>query len=215
MKLIRVFKILVITLMIASVVGGLLTITAAEGGNPPEITFLDFPREIPADGSKITGYAGFKDPDGDVAAANFDVVRAEDFQPFSLDLRQFKGLTEGVFTFTIATNTPQQVTLRLTLIDEAGNRSEPEEFSFVARGTLADLVVSLEQAPSQVVIGGALEAQARITNQGAVDTGPFRVGLYLSPDAEVTVEDLLLSLKGDPQSGSWGLDFGGAQGYYP
>lgn len=165
----------------------------ARTGTPPEITFVDFPMEIPADGSEHTGYIGFKDPDGDVIRADFEVVRAVDFQSFSIDLQQFKGLKEGVFSFTISTMTPQEVTLRLTLIDETGNRSEPEELSFVALGTLADLVVSLKQAPSQVFIGDALEVQAVITNQGAVDTGPFRIGLYLSPDAEVSSEDLRLA----------------------
>ena len=165
----------------------------AQTGSPPEITFIDFPKEIPADGSEHIGYVGFKDPDGDVIRADFEVVRAVDFQPFSLNLQQFKGLKEGVFTFTISTMTPQEVTLRLILVDEADNRSEPEEFSFVALGTLADLVVSLKQAPSQVFIGDALEVQAVITNQGAVDTGPFRIGLYLSPDAKVSPENLRLA----------------------
>ena len=170
----------------------------AQTGTPPEITFIDFPTEIPADGSEHTGYVGFKDPDGDVIRADFEVVSAVEFQPFSIDLQQFRGLKEGVFTFTISTMTPQEVTLRLILVDEAGNRSEPKEFSFVALGTLADLAVSIERVPSQVVIGDMLEAQIVITNQGAVDTGPFRIGLYLSPDAEVTPEDLLLGSKDIP-----------------
>jgi hypothetical protein len=39
---------------------------------------------------------------------------------------------EGVFEFHIATKTPQRITLRITLADEAGNRSKPEDFSFEA-----------------------------------------------------------------------------------
>lgn len=110
-------------------------------GSSPEIVFIDFPKQIQADGSKASGFVGFKDDDGDLSRAEFSVVQAKDFQPFSLDLKHLKGAKEGVFEFQITTTTPQQVTLRVILIDEVGNRSQPKEFSFEAVGTGAILQV--------------------------------------------------------------------------
>jgi parallel beta-helix repeat protein len=100
--------------------------------SPPEIVFIDFPNQIQADGSKVSGFVGFKDPDGDLARAEFAVVQAKDFQPFTVDLKDLKGVKEGVFEFQIATQTPQRVVLQVVLVDEAGNRSTPKEFWFEA-----------------------------------------------------------------------------------
>nr|BAL58746.1 hypothetical protein HGMM_OP2C294 [Candidatus Acetothermum autotrophicum] len=97
----------------------------------PEITFVDFPKQIQADDNPVSGFIFFKDPDADVVRAEFLVVQATDFQPFSLDLK-VKGVKEGIIEFQIATRTPQQVVLRAVLIDAAGNRSAPWEFSFEA-----------------------------------------------------------------------------------
>nr|BAL58748.1 hypothetical protein HGMM_OP2C296 [Candidatus Acetothermum autotrophicum] len=104
--------------------------TSAQG-TAPQITLLDFPREIKADGTPVSGFIFFKDPDGDVVRAEFLVVQATDFQPFSLDLK-VKGAKEGVVEFQLATKTPQRVILRAVLVDEAGNRSAPWEFAFDA-----------------------------------------------------------------------------------
>lgn len=105
--------------------------TLGQVGSPPEILFIDFPNEIKADGNPVNGLVGFKDPDGDVARADFTVVAATDFQPFSVT-PHVKGQKEGAFEFQIATKTAQRVILRVTLSDEAGNRSAPQDFSFVA-----------------------------------------------------------------------------------
>lgn len=110
---------------------GLLFGAAAQPSTAPQITFLDFPKEIKADGNPVSGFIFFKDPDGDVVRAEFTVVQATDFQPFSLDLK-VKGVKEGIIEFQLVTKTPQQVMLRAVLIDEAGNRSAPWEFSFEA-----------------------------------------------------------------------------------
>jgi len=121
-------------------IGGLLVLfglLAGGGGQPgtaPEIIFIDFPKQIQADGTKVSGFVGFKDADGDLAKAEFSVVQAKDLQPFTIDLKILKGIKEGVFEFQIATKTPQQATLRVVLADEAGNRSQPGEFSFEAVG---------------------------------------------------------------------------------
>jgi hypothetical protein len=122
------------------VIGGLLVLfgllAGARGqpGTTPEIIFIDFPKQIQADGTKVSGFVGFKDADGDLAKAEFSVVQAKDLQPFTIDLKILKGIKEGVFEFQIATKTPQQATLRVVLVDEAGNRSQPGEFSFEAVG---------------------------------------------------------------------------------
>ncbi len=100
-------------------------------GGAPQIIFISFPQEIKADGNSVSGFAGFKDPDGDVVKAEFTVAQAVDFQSFSLNLDE-RGVKEGFFVFQLATKTPQRVRLLLTLTDTAGNRSPPKEFSFEA-----------------------------------------------------------------------------------
>lgn len=123
-----IFRSLALAVVVSVLAGG---ITPGQGGNPPQITFVSFPPEIKADGNPVGGFVGFKDPDGDIAKAEFTVVQATDFQPFSFDPK-VKGAKEGVFEFTLATKVPQRVTLRLTLVDEAGNHSQPKDFSFEA-----------------------------------------------------------------------------------
>jgi hypothetical protein len=137
-------------------------------GSSPEIVFIDFPKQIPADGSKVSGFVGFKDPDGDLSRAEFTVVQAKDFQPFTLDLRMLRGTKEGVFEFTLSTTTAQQVVLRVTLVDEAGNRSQPQEFSFEAIGTGAILQVSPTSLSFSSEVGRNPPSQTiQITNAGS------------------------------------------------
>jgi WD40 repeat protein len=137
-------------------------------GSSPEIVFIDFPKQIPADGSKVSGFVGFKDPDGDLSRAEFTVVQAKDFQPFTLDLRTLRGTKEGVFEFTLSTTTAQQVVLRVTLVDEAGNRSQPQEFSFEAIGIGAILQVSPTSLSFSSEVGRNPPSQTiQITNAGS------------------------------------------------
>jgi len=134
-------------------------------GSAPEIVFIDFPKQIKADCTKVSGFVGFKDPDGDLARAEFTVVQAKDFQPFTVDLKYLKGTREGVFEFTLSTTTAQQVTLRVTLVDEAGNRSQPKEFSFEA--------VRLGQPPPQKPVLQVSPASLSFSaTQGGVNPAP-------------------------------------------
>nr|BAL58742.1 hypothetical protein HGMM_OP2C290 [Candidatus Acetothermum autotrophicum] len=136
-------------------------------GSPPEIVFIDFPKQIQADGTKVPGFVGFKDPDGNLARADFSIVQAKDLQPFTVDLKHLKGVKEGVFEFQIATQTPQQATLRVILVDEAGNRSQPTEFSFEAVGAGAILQVSPTSLSFNSEIGRIPPTQTlQITNAG-------------------------------------------------
>jgi hypothetical protein len=97
----------------------------------PEIVRVDFPQQIQADGSKVTGTVHFRDPDGDIVKAKFEVVEAQLFDPFEFDPK-VQGQKEGSFQFFIFTMYPQKVILRVTLIDSQGHVSEPLEFSFEA-----------------------------------------------------------------------------------
>ena len=101
-------------------------------GSPPEITYVDFPKEINADGTPVQGTVGFRASNGDLLKAIFAVVEAVDFQPFEVDLSGFQGQTEGEFPFEISTMTPQKVTLNLTLLDQEGNASPSVFFTFEA-----------------------------------------------------------------------------------
>jgi len=100
---------------------------------PPTIISIDFPGQIPADGTSIRGTVRFRDPNGDINWVTFDVVRATDFTSFEynpLDSVVEGDATDGVFAFHIWCNIDQTVTLRTTLHDEAGNSSAPVDFSF-------------------------------------------------------------------------------------
>ena len=107
------------------------TPTAVPG--PPTILSIDFPSEIPADRTSVNGTVRFQDPDGDVSWVSFDVVGATDFTPFAYN--PVESLVEGdardgTFKFHTWCGIAQDVTLRVTLVDAAGNRSGPVDFSF-------------------------------------------------------------------------------------
>jgi hypothetical protein len=128
-------------LVIALAVGLLLLAGGLFGESPsrvpaaPEVTYIEFPKEITADGEPVTGAVGFHDPDGDVAWVRFEVVEALLFEPFAFD-PEVQGQSEGEFYFYVQTVVPQTVTLRVVLIDAQGHESEPVEFSFEAKGEL-------------------------------------------------------------------------------
>ena len=118
--------VLVLVLALAPEIG------SGGAGSPPEITYVDFPKEINANGIPVQGTAGFRDSNGDLLKAIFAVVTAVDFQPFEVDLSGLQDQTEGKFSFEISTMTPQKVTLNLTLLDQEGNASPPVFFTFEA-----------------------------------------------------------------------------------
>ena len=102
---------------------------------PPTILSIDFPSRIPPDGTGIDGSVRFRDPDGDVNWVTFDVVSASDFESFAFNPVNYLiegDATEGVFSFHTWSNVVQQVTLRVTLYDDAGNSSAPVDFSFTS-----------------------------------------------------------------------------------
>lgn len=75
----------------------------------------------------------FQAPHGEIARAEFEVVEAERFEPFSVVPKGVGGQKQGSFPFGLHSGVPQQVTLRATLIDSAGRRSSPVSFSFEVR----------------------------------------------------------------------------------
>ncbi len=110
--------------------------TATPRSAAPVIVAVEFPSSIRADRSDAGGTIRFRDPDGDLNWATFDVVRAVDFDGFAFNPLEFLvsgSAREGVFRFYVWTETVQQVTLRVTLRDAAGNSSAPVDFSFDCR----------------------------------------------------------------------------------
>ena len=97
----------------------------------PEITSVEFPKEIQADGQEALGTVSFQDPNGDILEARFEVKQAVLFEPFHFD-PEVQGQKQGKFDFSVFTVIPQEITLRVTLVDQAGHESQPVEFSFTA-----------------------------------------------------------------------------------
>jgi hypothetical protein len=119
----------------AAVMGGialaalLISYFTLRGGSPPEILGIEFPPTIPAGSKDALGSIRFKDPQGDVVAAKFDVVEATQFEAFRVD-RALPGEKEGRFSFSLHSATPQRITLEATLIDKGRRQSRPLRFSF-------------------------------------------------------------------------------------
>lgn len=107
------------------------TPTAAPG--PPTILSFEFPAEITADGTAVYGKVRFQDPDGDVNWVTFDVISAQSFTPFAFD--PIESLVEGdvrdgTFKFRMWCTVVQEVSMRVTLLDAAGNSSAPVDLRF-------------------------------------------------------------------------------------
>lgn len=132
-------KIVLVAVLVALGIGALLWLNAARSSSPiaPEVLSVEFPEEIPADGSEVAGTVRFRDPDADVIEARFEVVQAELFDSFKFD-PYVEGQSEGEFTFVIFSFFPQEITLRVVLMDRAGHASPPVEFRFRAIGEAFD-----------------------------------------------------------------------------
>lgn len=140
-------RLVVVTLWAMGVLS-MCVIAQGGGGKPssgiPQITFIDFPKLIPPDGTRVLGTMGFRDPDGDIASVEFAVAKAVAFTPFSFN-PDVKGKIEGIFQFFIFSEIGQQVSLRVILSDEKGNKSQPKELSFIAGKPLSSGIVFLTQ----------------------------------------------------------------------
>lgn len=100
---------------------------------PPEIVAVNFPSSIGAGSRNVGGTIQFKTGHDPIAQAQFDVVEAQSFDPFTIQPRGISGQKQGSFSFSIHSSIPQQVTLKATLIDSEGRRSRPVSFSFEAQ----------------------------------------------------------------------------------
>jgi hypothetical protein len=104
--------------------------------SPPEIKAVNFPPVIVAGGKDAVGTVQFEAGPDDVAQAEFTVVSAEKFEPFSVK-PSVAGERHGSIAFGIRSRVPQQVTLQATLVDAKGRRSRPVSFSFEVRRAAA------------------------------------------------------------------------------
>lgn len=155
----------------------------AGGGSPlaPQVLFINFDSPIPADGSRAFGRVGFEDQDEDIILIKFEVVEASDFVSFSFNPKKY-GHSEGVIEFFVFSRIEQEVTLRVSLVDEAGNESFPAEFSFEAI-SLVDVFWSrgrLGSGPEQFMDIGAVAADSE-GNIYVTDFANHRVQKF-SPD---------------------------------
>ena len=104
----------------------------AEAPKIPLITGISFPSTIPGNKSTIIGLLYFTDPDGDIQYVIYDVVQATQFgsgidNAPKLDSGNW---TNGTLKIYLWCEGEQFVTLRATLYDYAGNRSNSVNFSF-------------------------------------------------------------------------------------
>jgi hypothetical protein len=104
----------------------------APASSPPVITKVDFLKGIPANGTKFMGWVSFRDPDGDVNLMTLDVVSSVSMKGSQNDPNHsLQGSpTEGRYAMECWCYRKQEVTMRVTLFDAAGNSSNSMDFSF-------------------------------------------------------------------------------------
>jgi subtilase family serine protease len=125
-------------------------------------------------------------------------------------LRSVSGLAPGELSLvsdsvTVPAGTAPGAWFVGVLADAGGAQAEGDEFNNglaaatpvqVTAPPRPDLrVAHLAFSPAALDAGEALEVQDRVLNQGLAAAGPFRVGVYLSSDAEVTTDDTLLGFR--------------------
>lgn len=101
--------------------------------SPPVIITIEFLSSILGDGKTNYGNLYFRDADGDVNRLTLDVVSATNFGGADYDPRSYLiagDYYSGVFQLYIWCEGSQDVTLRATLYDEAGLKSNSMNFSF-------------------------------------------------------------------------------------
>lgn len=100
---------------------------------PPVITDLYLPSLISGDGTTFYGELYFSDDMGDVNRITIEVVRADNFEGADYDPRPYlvRGDTlQGVYQLYIWCQGDQIVTLRFTLYDSFGSKSNSKETTF-------------------------------------------------------------------------------------
>lgn len=103
--------------------------------SPPQIVAVTFPAAINAGNRDVSGTLQFEKGRGEIAQAEFTVVQAQSFHPFTVVPRGVAGQKKGSFSFSLHSSISQQVTLQATLIDMEGRRSAPVSFTFDAKKT--------------------------------------------------------------------------------
>ena len=103
----------------------------------PNVTSINFAREIRADGQLHEGTIWYRDLNADLKTIEFEPVQGEGviIDPVKIFLQVFpdlKGAVQGEVRFRISTTLPQDVHLRVVLTDLLGNTSDPAELRFAA-----------------------------------------------------------------------------------
>ena len=107
----------------------------AAAPKPPTITGINFPKEIPGNKSTMIGLLYFTDSDGDPQYVTYDVVSAVNFgggtdNALKLDSGTWEN---GAIKIYLWCDGQQTVTLRATMYDYAGNRSNSMNFTFTCK----------------------------------------------------------------------------------
>ena len=99
------------------------------------ITGISFPKEIPGNKSTIIGLLYSTDLDGDIRYVTPDVISAEHFGSGVDNSPNLDSGTwdNGAIKIYLCCEGEQGVTLRATIYDYAGNRSNSMDFSFTCR----------------------------------------------------------------------------------
>jgi len=107
----------------------------AQAPKPPVITGINFPKEIPGNKSTMIGLLYFTDPDGDIQYVTYDVVSATHFGGGTDNAPKLDSgnWNSGAIKIYLWCDGQQNVTLRATLYDFAGNRSNSMNFSFTCK----------------------------------------------------------------------------------
>ena len=164
----------------------------------PEIVSLEFPSEIPGNGTTYDGLVRFRDGEGDIARISFDPAFVQppgfDYQPFGFEftnpaVRWVEGdatSKSGAFKFrNSCVGETIKATYTATLYDKAGNQSAPYPFSFVCKSTASNMITVFFTIQNGSPTGYVID------KQGVKHTPPGYLtisGFHVAPGDRIVVQ---------------------------
>ncbi len=200
----RTVGLILVALLLAAFPGGAVT---------PSVTNIDFPSIVPND-TTAQGQISFRGFSADIAKAEFFVADGR-YEPVTMTVDEANTRNERLRFELPCTDYAQQITLAVRLVDEAGMRNAPREFSFTCgepprynlQSELSEELPVRQRVPVNVFI---LDDGATTVSEGAIYGERSPLGMPRQAVVQAIYNRVAPALSGVWDQCGLGLELNGA-----